>query len=732
MIHLGSQYYRPPFPSERYWEEDIQRMVDSGLNTIQLWVVWAWVEAQSGVFNYEDYDQLVELADKHGLQVVLSTIAAIHPYWIHRLVPDSQMVDNFGHRVVSSNRGECHFGLTPGGCFDHPGVWEHMRRFLSTTAEHYHRLPNLHGWDVWNELRWNVQADGLVCYCDYTINRFRSWLDANFGGLQGLNAAWERRYSSWDDVRPGKMPDRPYTEMMAFEAFITWRSVQHAYDRYATIKAIDAYHPVTVHGGQPTVLHGSDSYPNATALHRGNDWGFADVVDGIGTSSFPKWGGLEMDRAQFISRLDFSASARQDKRIWLSELQGGRSNIGFGVAQGVDAAAQQTWVWTGISAGADAILFWCWRDEVFGRESTGFGLAGNDGLASERLAAMRETGSVLKAHGTLLESYEPAPAQVGLLFSPQTYYLYWAQDGIARKPLKAIQGYARAMIRRNIPYRVVEEQHLENGLEGLKLLILPRSVVMDDSVARTLANFVRRGGVLFCESEVGAFGTNGLYRYPEDRFFAKLTGIEEVGRRQLSDAGDLSFVNTTVGLEIAGTTYSLPAAQWLTPMSSPGGGLECDKRVSSDPDLSAEALLIEAPIGEGRILFCGTYLGDAYLQARSERAAPFEAFLEALVQSAGIHRPVAVAAPLPQGDAFVHVRVGAAPVGGDGTGLRPVAFVFTPKPDTSVELHFRPDTFAGSVTDLLSGEEVFLESEEHVQKIKLGPTRWGVAVLVGD
>ncbi len=156
-----------------------------------------------------------------------------------------------------------------------------------------------------------------------------------------------------------------------------------------------------------------------------------------------------MDRAQFINRIDYSGSARQGKRLWLSELQGGRSN-GFSVAQSVDAASQQSWVWTGISAGADAILFWCWRDEVFGRESTGFGLAGNDGLASERLAAMRKTGAVLRAHGELLRAYEPAPAQVGILFSPQTDYLYWSQDGTALTP-RCPSGVARALVRQAIP-----------------------------------------------------------------------------------------------------------------------------------------------------------------------------------------------------------------------------------------------------------------------------------------
>lgn len=711
MIHLGTQYYRPPFPNGRYWEDDIKQMADSGLDTIQLWVVWAWVEAKPDEFHFDDYDRLVALADKHGLNVVLSTIAAIHPYWIHRMVPGSEMVDNFGHRVVSSNRGEVHFGLTPGGCFDHPGVWERMKQFLTATVTHYHTVGNLLGWDAWNELRWNVQADGLVCYCDYTVNRYRSWLEAKYGGLEGLNASWQRRYTSWDDVRPGKAPDRPYTEMMAFQDFIAWRSVQHAYDRYGAMKAIDAQHPVTVHGAQPTVLHGSDSYPHATALHRGNDWGFSDRIDGIGTSSFPLWGGIEMDRAQFINRIDYSASARQGKRLWLSELQGGRSNIGFSVAQSVDAASQQSWVWTGISAGADTILFWCWRDEVFGRESTGFGLAGNDGLAPERLAAMRKTGAVLRAHGELLRAYEPAPAQVGILFSPQADYLYWSQDGTALTPLRALQGYARALVRQAIPYRIVEENHLDE-LTGLKLLILPRTVVMDAPLAEALAAFVQRGGVLFCESEVGAFDSAGLYRYPEDRALVGATGIREVGRRLLE--GD------TVTLVLDGQVYDVPAAQWLTPLVEVGQG-------------EAESVLLkEAVLGNGRILFCGTYLGDAYLKANATHADAFEAFLLALSTRAGVMRPAVVAGVTPPGGDFVHVRFGAAPGVNGARALRPLAFVFAPDPGMSVTLRFQPATFGARVTELLSGRQIAVAEADGGQEVTVGPTEWGIAVLVGD
>ena len=144
-MNLGVQYYRAPFPEEKYWEDDFGRIKDSGLNTVQLWVIWAWVESKPGQFCFDDYDRLIELADKNGLGVILSTIAEIQPYWIHRELPGSEMIDHLGRKVISSTRCECHFGPTPGGCTNHPGVWDRMHGFLNEVVTRYQSVANLRG-----------------------------------------------------------------------------------------------------------------------------------------------------------------------------------------------------------------------------------------------------------------------------------------------------------------------------------------------------------------------------------------------------------------------------------------------------------------------------------------------------------------------------------------------------------------------------------------------------------
>jgi beta-galactosidase len=152
-MQVGSQYYRPPFPNQQYWEEDFRAMAEAGLNTVQLWVLWSRAEAKPGEFRFDDYDRLVALADRNGLSVVLSVVAEVHPLWIHRLIPGSEMINDLGHKVVSTNRKECHFGLSPGACTDHPDVWRRMSVFLRKVVERYREAPSLFGWDAWNESR---------------------------------------------------------------------------------------------------------------------------------------------------------------------------------------------------------------------------------------------------------------------------------------------------------------------------------------------------------------------------------------------------------------------------------------------------------------------------------------------------------------------------------------------------------------------------------------------------
>jgi len=707
MINLGPQYYRPPFPVSKHWKDDLRKMKDSGFNCVQLWVMWSWVEANPGKFDFDDYDRILDLAGECGLNAVLSTIAEVHPYWIHRVVPDCELITNLGHKVISEHRNECHNGLTPGGCFDHPEVWKRMSGFIHATAAHYRGRRNIAGWDAWNELRWNVGADGPVCYCRHTIKKYREWLGERFGSLEGLNKEWTRRYDSWEDVRPGKVPTRPYTSTMSFAHFLTWRSSRHAEDRYNIIKAAHPDKMVTAHGPSPCMTVVGEGELNQ-ALNRGNDWAIADRLDGIGCSNFPAW--WKMSDADYALTMEMIHSAARGKKFWVSELQGGRSNIGFEVNNPVRAVDQQRWIWNSIASGADTVLLWCWRDEVFGCESNGFGFVGNDGFAGERIAAMRHTGEILGRHPDLFGNYKPSSAEVAVLFSPQTYYLYWAQEAEARKPLNSIRGFCLALIRHSVPFRIVEEEHLDE-LGGIKILFLPRVTVLDDATIEKLTKFVQRGGVLYCEAETGAWDSKGIYRYPEERFPGTATGVGEIGRRPVPE-------NPVFSAKVAGKPCKLKASHMLSPWKATASGTDV---WAADFD-GEGALLSQVKLGRGKVILCGTYLGDEY---EKNRYPAFEKLVLKWIADAGVATSdITVAADMAAASsANPYVRHGK-------SGGRDVAFVFFPAGCPSVTLAFAEEIFpAGKVKDLFSGKTLVMKKTGGARKLRLSAGKFRMAIL---
>jgi beta-galactosidase len=194
---LAAQYYRPPFPERRRWADDLRDMRRAGLDAVQLWLLWGWIEPEPGRLRFEDFDELVALAAGEDLGVILCPIAFMHPFWIHRVVPDAHLVDHAGHRVQSLTHPGVHVGLTPGGCIDHPDVRGRIGDFLEACARRYASAEHVVAWDCWNETRWAAGSQATVCYCDHTLGAFRDWLRERYGDLDSLNRAWRRRYCAW-------------------------------------------------------------------------------------------------------------------------------------------------------------------------------------------------------------------------------------------------------------------------------------------------------------------------------------------------------------------------------------------------------------------------------------------------------------------------------------------------------------------------------------------------------
>jgi beta-galactosidase len=226
--------------------------------------------------------------------------------------------------------------------------------------------------------------------------------------------------------------------------------------------------------------------------------------------------------------------------------------------------------------------------------------------------------------------------------------------------------------------------------------------VVDQPLAERLAAFVRAGGTLVCEPETGAYDARGIFRYPEERFPARLTGLIEIGRRALAG------VSTEV--EFDGRVYTLPAMQWLEPLGRQAGQKDGER-------------LVVTPAGKGRVVQVACYAADPYL-ASDLCGAPewnayggdFEEFVLALTRQAGVVPAIEVEAA-----GYVYVKTGTI----DG---QRAAYVIQPSSEP-VRLRFT-GAAPGPVTDLIRGARPIVGEAGWIE-VQCDPLL-GVALLVAQ
>jgi beta-galactosidase len=437
---------------------------------------------------------------------------------------------------------------------------------------------------------------------------------------------------------PGKRPGVPYTDTLEFERFLTERAARHAAFRAEKLKSADGQHPVFAQCGAPSVYAGGFDFEQAVSC--GSDSDLAAVLDGYGSSHFPAW--QEMSAAELGTRIEAVASAVSTKPAWVSELQGGAACTGFAAWRRVERSEQKRWLWSAYGRGTKGVIIWCWRDEVFGRESSGFGIAGSDGAAPERLAGTAATGRLLRAHGELLEGYRPLAPRVGVVFAREGYQLDWAENGRGAEQARGCTvGWLRVFERVHVPYRVVDSAH-PSQLEGLSVLVMPWPLVVGEDLSNAVEAWVKAGGTLITETELGAFDERAFYVYPEDRRLAGAFGLRSQGRRPV---GALGRLEVRLGAGRVPLEGSLPVEGWLETFDPEG----CDV-VALAPGEGAVA--VRRTVGNGSMLALGALVGLGYLRSRDRG---FESWVRNVVEAAFGQPSVSVS---PEDGEVVQWRIG--------------------------------------------------------------------------
>lgn len=511
MYLYGTHYFRPPNPPRQQHEFHLNKIKkELGFDMIRLRMQWNAIHRAPDHFEWDEYDEIVDVCDKIGLKFFLETSLESSPYWLERAHPESRYVSANGQAIELGPYDSTQFGGYPGLCFHHDAVEKHGRNYLASMVRHFKNRKSLMGYDCWNEPHlepawicnyWGNMGDRLFCYCGRTRQVFREWLAQKYGDVKTLNATWGRAYGEWDDINP---PPRhgTYADWLDWGRFwFDWLQ-SHMQWRVSTIKENDGGRFVMSHSGAvPPFL----PRPNAF-IH---NWKLAEPVDMWGTSFAPKYHNWSL--SECAGTMDATRSAARGKPFWISEMTGGSTYIrAFTKTPLTRPKDYRAWNWLAAAYGAKATCHWCYLEESTGPEAGSFGLVRANGQMTERAVAAADTARILRDQSDVLMKHQPSP-QIGVLYDPDNSMQLFAMESGDDLYTRSQIAYYRAVWESDHFARYVTHDTLDD-LDGLRVLLMPMCMTLPDHAAQRIAEFVKNGGILVAEARAGLFDHRGYNR----------------------------------------------------------------------------------------------------------------------------------------------------------------------------------------------------------------------------
>lgn len=494
----GAVYFRKTNPPRSDWARDYQTAAEDGLTHFRHWFIWSGIEYVPDEFDWQDYDEHMDLAARNGIGVILAEFVAIPPEWMYLRYPDGRLERADGRKHSSKMHVSATIGGSPGMCLDHDGVRERAGHFLATLVKRYRNHPATAGYNIWNEC--NTHED--TCHCPATADKFREWLIGKYTSVDRLRTAWGRYYGDWSEVSTPRELG-PYGQSMDWLDFRIERAHEHMRWRVDLIRSFDEKNPITAHGVAGTLGFG--------VSRSTDDWLAAAEVDSYGfTFAHSRRGD---SRWKHPLAVEVVRSASREKTFWHTEAQGGPLWLqpqvtGRPLEDGRVTTPDDIRYWNLVSfaGGARGLFYPRWRPLLDGPLFGAFGAYAMDGGRTDRsrqLSTMAKwaTDSINQD----LWDARPRPDEVALLYVPQSQAFQYLLRGDRKPYERAISGAWRALFDAGFHASFCKIEHLDEH----SVLYLPCPLLLPDEVVTALRTWVEAGGVLISEGAPAYFDDHG-------------------------------------------------------------------------------------------------------------------------------------------------------------------------------------------------------------------------------
>lgn len=489
---LGTCYYPEHWP-ENLWEEDLERMLECGIQVIRIAeFAWSKVEPYEGVFTYEFFDRFLDLAREKGMKVIFCTPTATPPAWLTEKYPE--VLNGTIDGVLFRHGGRRHYN------YNSPVYQEKTRIITEAFASHYGPHPAVIGWQIDNEL--NCERDEF--YSESDTAAFRVFLQKKYGSLDKLNEAWgttfwNQTYTDWKEVHIPRTT--PSNNTNPHEVLDYTRFISDSACRYAKLQSdiIRKY-----------VKPGDFITTNGLFSNLDNQRMAGESLDFIMYDSYPNFAFTKENYEKFSATLQDRMWSRNltevravSPNFGIMEQQSGANGWNNRMAAPTPKPGQMT-LWTMQSAahGADYVSYFRWRTCTMGTEIYWHGILDYSGRENRRLREVREIHrkfqAISEAAGSRYEARTAVLKDYDNIWDAQLDIWHGDVDRLSQQSLFL----AAQKSHTPMDYVYLREDTTAEDLKKYQVIFYPHPVIVNQQRAAILEEYVEDGGclVLGCRS----------------------------------------------------------------------------------------------------------------------------------------------------------------------------------------------------------------------------------------
>ena len=192
-LYVGANYHPHDDKDPEKIKKDITLMKAAGFKVVRMGhLAWDSYEPAEGKFDFQWFDNVMDLMNKAGIKVILDIAIRPAPIWLHHKYPSIDVTSPAGTVEYPNHRYMVDIG--------DPMYQKYAVRYADTLTKHYEKNPALLAFGIDNE-----SGDGPISYSETVRKRFVVWLTTKYLTTDNLNKAWatqrwSRRINEFDEV----------------------------------------------------------------------------------------------------------------------------------------------------------------------------------------------------------------------------------------------------------------------------------------------------------------------------------------------------------------------------------------------------------------------------------------------------------------------------------------------------------------------------------------------------